>query len=96
MTDTARKPGRPRKVLESAIIVPTSEPEQIKTPVLVKYYHMNVEHIAAGQPGNIEAVNKLSPNDQGLISEIDLLAGGVDLKWLIDAEVIEEYGYLPA
>lgn len=83
-----KRRGRPSK---SATVVNSEEPKS----VLVKYYNMYTDSITCGKPDNLEAVHTISRPTDGRISEVDLLAAGVDIEWLKSIGVLEEYGFLP-
>lgn len=90
-----KRRGRPPK---SAVVDNGEEKvvEEVKaTPTLIKYYNMYTDAISCGKPDNLEAVNYLKRPENGLISEMDLLAAGVDVGWLKSTGILEEYGFLP-
>lgn len=99
MSEVKRGPGRPSakdKVVATEEVKVTETVEEIK-PVTISplYYNMYTDAISCGQPGNIEAAHSIKRPENGLISEVDLIAAGVDIAWLKGAGILEPYGYLP-
>lgn len=105
MSEVKRGPGRPsnkeKAVNAGAGEVITTDPINTDTvedkPAVISplYYNMYTDAISCGQPDNLEAVNVLKRPENGLISEVDLIAAGVDIAWLKSAGILEPYGYLP-
>lgn len=109
MNEVKRGPGRPSAKDKVVTNIPgegiTTNPTHIDTVVLAEetkpvtisplYYNMYTDHIACGQPGNNEAAHSIKRPENGLISEVELIAAGVDIAWLKSAGILEPYGYLP-